>query len=350
MSHFLRRFALLSLSLLMLTSFAPLPSAADELTKKAFRTAKPKVVKIYGAGGFAGFEDYQSGMIISADGLVLTAFTSTLDASNLRVVLDNGERYDAELLDADLKLEVAVLKLKDAAALSFFNLDDVAVPKIGESILILGNFFKIAQGSEPVSLLHGVVCAKSTLDGKSGAFETPYSGPIYVLDAIANNPGGAGGVLINRQGELLGMLGKEVKHAKTNTYLNFAIPISAIKPTVDAIIEGKERPKAQPVLGAAAEEDLEKLPKEPHTLGGLGITPVPDVLQRTPPFIDRIEPGTPAHRAGLRPDDLVVLVGDSLIPSLRKLRDSLRRVDRIDPLVMTVLRKGELIEVQMVNR
>ena len=80
-------------------------------------------------------------------------------------------------------------------------------------------------------------------------------------------------------------------------------------------------------------------------LARLGIVLVPDMLERTPAYVDEVRPGSPAARAGLRPDDLVLLVGDHLTQSCKALRTELEMIDRDDRVHLTVLRGQELIEV-----
>ena len=72
---------------------------------------------------------------------------------------------------------------------------------------------------------HGTVSVVTQLEARRGVFETPYRGPVYVLDVVTNNPGAAGGALVTRRGELVGMLGKELRNALNNTWLNYAVPI-----------------------------------------------------------------------------------------------------------------------------
>ena len=80
-------------------------------------------------------------------------------------------------------------------------------------------------------------------------------------------------------------------------------------------------------------------------LARLGIVLVPDVLERTPAFVDQVRPGSPAARAGIRPDDLVLLVGDHLAQSCKALRSRMALIDRDDRVRLTVLRGQELLEV-----
>ena len=70
----------------------------------------------------------------------------------------------------------------------------------------------------------------------------------------------------------------------------------------------------------------------------------------TPPYVDQVLPGSPAAEAGLRPDDLVVLVDDRLVASCQDLAQALRRIDAADPVRLTLLRQQELIEIELVAR
>ena len=86
---------------------------------------QPKIVKIYGAGGFHGLEAYQSGILISSAGHILTVFSHVLDTDYITAVLADGRKFEAKLLGADPRLEVAVLKI-DAAGLPCFDLGKAA--------------------------------------------------------------------------------------------------------------------------------------------------------------------------------------------------------------------------------
>ena len=85
------------------------------------RGVQPKIVKIYGAGGFRGLEPYQSGFLISPEGHVLTVWSYVLDTEFITVTLDDGRKFEAKLLGADPRLELALLKI-EAADLPYFDL------------------------------------------------------------------------------------------------------------------------------------------------------------------------------------------------------------------------------------
>ena len=198
------------------------------------RQVQPKVVKLYGAGGLRGLEAYQSGMLISGEGHVLTVLSYVLDADEVTVVLDDGRRFYAKHVAADPLSEIAVLKFEPGNdPLPHFDLAQSATAEPGARVLAFSNLFGIATGDEPVSMLHGTVSAVAPLEARRGAFATNFRGDVYVVDAAANNPGAAGGALTDSQGRLLGMLGKELRSNLTGTWLNYALPIAAIEPTVD---------------------------------------------------------------------------------------------------------------------
>ncbi len=322
--------ALLAIANVALSAAASLPETIDQ--------TQPKVVKIYGAGGFRGMEPYQTGILISPEGHILTAFSHVLDTEYIVAVLADGRKFDARLLGADPRLEAAVLKI-DAAGLPYFDLDQAAAVDAGTRVLALSNLFGVAVGNEPVSVQKGTIAIVTRLETRRGAFETPYRGPVYVLDVTTNNPGAAGGALVTRRGALVGMLGKELRNAANDAWLNYAVPIAELRPSVDAMRSGKRV--------ATEETDARRRPRRAIDLAALGIVLVPDAVERTPPFIDRVRPESPAARAGLRPDDLIVLLGDRIVQSRKGLESDLQYVDHEDAVKLTVQRGQELIVVEL---
>ena len=333
------------LAILCLVLFLPAGAALAAAGGSRLATAisesidavQAKAVKIYGAGGLQGLASYQSGMLISPEGHVLTVFSHVLDTDELHVTLNDGRRFEAKLLGADPRLEVAVLKI-EATNLPCFDLAQAVEVEEGERVLAFSNMFGVATGDEPVTVQHGTVAVKTQLEARQGVFETPYNGPVYVLDMTTNNPGAEGGLLVTRHGELVAMLGKELRNARNNTYLNYAIPIGELRESVKLIREGKF---------VARPDEAKKKPDRPITLAALGLGLLPDVVDRTPPYVDRVMSSSPAASAGLKPDDLVVLVGDHLIQSCKALKDELERIDDADPVKLTVLRAREMVEVTL---
>jgi S1-C subfamily serine protease len=315
---------------------------ASAFGQKSYATliaeVQPHMVKIYGAGGFQKLESYQSGFLISANGHVLTAWSYVLDTDVITVTLNDGRKFQADLLGADPRLEIAVLKIA-AEDLPHFNMNHLAELSPGDRVLAFSNLYGVATGNEPASVLHGRVMYRGTLDARSGAFETPYSGPVYVVDAMTNNPGSAGGALTDREGRLVGIIGKELRSSQNNIWLNYSIPVGELVGAVDDIMAGKVRPRSD-------DETIRRV-AEPITLPLLGIVTLPDVLSKTPPFIERVVPGSPAAQAGLQVDDLILFVNKRVVPSCKTLRSELELIDRAEELNLTVQRGNDLLEVTL---
>ena len=302
-------------------------------------SVQSKIVKIYGAGGIRGLEPYQSGILVSAEGHILTAFSYVLDTDDIGVTLSDGREFEATMIGADPKLELAMLKI-EADDLSSFDLTKSRRLTPGDRIIALSNLYGIATGNEPVSVLHGAVAGITNLAGRRGAFDTPYQGPIYVLDAVTNNAGAAGGAITDRAGNLAGIIGKEIRSSETNIWLNYALPIYAINESVMAMKNGTPLP-------SNAESETATLAKSPWTPDKMGVHMVPNLLIRTPPYIESVLVDSPAEDADLRADDLVMYVGKVMIRSFRDFQSELAKVEDQDDLSIVVLRDRNLVSATL---
>ena len=325
-----RRIVLLLLSAL-LSQPAPLSAGLPAVVD----AVQPTVVKIHGAGGFRGLEAYQSGIVISDTGHILTAWSYVLDSDRITVTLSDGRRFDAHLLGADPTLEVAVLTIEETG-LPHFRLEDAPPASLGTRVLAVANVFDVAAGNEPLSVLHGCVSAIGPLAARRGTHEIPYHGEVYLLDAISNNPGAAGGALIDFQGRLLGLIGKELRDARSGVWVNYALPISKLMPAVDAIRAGQRRP----VETAGLAE-----PEDPWTFDRLGLLLVPDLLPKTPAFVERVRAESVAEEGGLRADDLIVLAEGRLVASCSQFRELVTSIERTNPIHVSVVRDQAVIEL-----
>ncbi len=226
---------------LFVLSMACALDAQNSITE-AIHIVEAKMAKIYGAGGLRGLEAYQSGFLISAEGHVLTAWSYVLDTDPVIVTLADGGRFEATLVGGDPRCEIAVLKI-DAKTPEYFDLAESATLEVGDPVLAFSNLYRIATGNEPCSVLKGTVAAITRLSARRGVFKSPYAGPVYVVDAVTNNSGANGGALTDREGNLCGILGKELRSSETNAWLNYAIPMAEIREPVTDIMEGRSRPR-----------------------------------------------------------------------------------------------------------
>ena len=305
--------------------------------RNVVRQVQSKLVKIVGGGGVQGWGSYQSGVCISEDGYILTSWSYVLEAENVWVTLDDGQKFTGTLVGYDPQIEIAVLKI-DANGLSHFKLDSAVTAKLGARVLAFSNLYGVATGDEPVSVQTGVLSAKTKLSSRRGAFESAYNGDVYLVDAIINNPGANGGVLCDRKGRLLGVIGKELRDSSLDTWLNFAIPISSIATSVQEIRDGRM---------IVQDRSGQRKPSEPMSLNLMGVVIVPNVVDRTPPFIDRIVAGSAASEADLRPDDLIISINNKLCPSVKDLEEELEYIDRDSKLRLTIRRNNDFIDVEI---
>lgn len=312
-------------------------------------TTELKTVKLYGAGGVSGLDAYQSGFFISEAGHILTVWSTVLDLDTVIAVTSDGKRMEAKVVGIDPNLEIAVLST-DKPTNNFFEIlppkGDAAkannlklhVAQTGDRVLAFSNLFGIATGNEMSSLQKGVIMSTTQLDARRGTFVSVYQGPIYVIDAMTNNPGAAGGALTDMHGHLLGILGKELRDARANTWLNYAIPIAQINDSAARIIEGKS------ILKTA---DSRKTADRPISLVDLGIALIPDVLAKTPAYIDLVQPSSPASAGKLATDDLILFVNSVRITSQTALRNELKYIDQADDVTLLIQRGTTLREVTL---
>ncbi len=297
--------------------------------------AELKIVKLYGAGGYAGLDSYQSGFFISDSGHILTVWSTVLDVDEVLAVLSDGSRYKAMLHGIDPNLEIALLKIEQDNT-PHFDLNAAAVAEPGIRVLALSNLFKIATGNEMASVQRGVIMAVTELNARRGAFESVYQGPVAIIDATTNNPGAAGGALVNHQGKLVGLLGKELKDNNAGMWLNYAIPVANLKQSVETLLSGKS---------VARNKESRPIADQPATLAALGVVLVPNVLPRTPIYIDAISPGSAAEKAGLQRDDLVLFINSNRVASQTELKEELRSIDRSEQILLLVQRGKEITEL-----
>lgn len=319
-------FALLLTAALWL---APTRSSAQAPVTDLAAQVNKKLVKLFGAGGFKGLPSYGTGILVSAKGHILTCNNHILTTADLRVHLYDGRFYHARVIYREPELDVALCKIEEEVDfLPHYDFaKEIAGPKAepGALVFALSNCFQIATRDEPMSIQRGVVAAVAELRGRRGVFEAPFSGEVYFIDTVANNPGSAGGALVDRKGHLLGVMGRELKNTLTDTWINYAVPIHA---KVDVVRAGKNLTVdmasfvKEAMAGTYIQSEGSK--KKEDRGGYTGIVLVTNAVSNTPPYIEEVVPGSPAAAAGLRPDDLIVYVDGELIPSITSFRELIR--------------------------
>ncbi len=326
---------------------AAVPGAAPASYAAAVARAAPSVVNIYTAKhvdvplvplpadprleqflrGLPGFTRREastslgSGVIVRADGTILTNYHVIEAADAIEVRLRDGRRAAAKLVGADPESDLAVLKigLPDLPAIAF---DPAPSVRVGDVVLAIGNPFGVGQ-----TTTQGIVSAV----GRNRLGLNTYEDFIQTDAAI--NPGNSGGALIDARGELVGINTAIYSETGGSLGIGFAIPAAAAHHILDEILEhGRVR------------------------RGWLGLEPqdiTPDLAQAfglkdtRGAIVARILPGGPAARAGVR-------VGD-VIRSLdgQPVEDAYDLVNRLAPLPadstarLALLRQGKTLTLDV---
>ena len=309
--------------------------------QSALEKTLPKTVKIYGVGGLAGFDDAQSGILISDSGHILTVSGSVLDEDPITCTLNDGQKFTAKLVGVNPKLALAVLKI-DAQTPDYFDLSSASVPvAVGSPVLAVTNLYSVATGNEPMSVQHGIVSAITPLEARRGAFVAGYKGDVYIIDAITNNPGAPGGALVNYNGAFLDLVGKQLKSTTQSVYINFAMPQSALCSAVQDILDKKPQKTGQ--------QDEVSKPADAWTPNKLGFQLAPDVLPLTPSYVDSVQNNSPAAKAGLATDDFIVMVNGNIVKDVKALKAALERIDVADSVELLILRNDEFQTIRITN-
>ncbi len=168
-----------------------------------------------------------SGVIITPDGYIITNNHVVAKSSELSVTLNNNKTYKAEIVGADPKTDIALLKIEadeDLPVVTFGDSDDA---RIGEWVLAVGNPFNLTS-----TVTAGIISAKSRdLSG------SPSNTQSFIQTDAAVNPGNSGGALVNTNGELIGI--NTAISSQTGSYIgySFAVPSNIARKVVEDIME-----------------------------------------------------------------------------------------------------------------
>jgi serine protease Do len=227
-----------------------------------------------------------SGFIIDGQGHILTNRHVIEGADQISVTLNNGKDYDAKLVGKDARTDVALLKIEPKETLTHLRLGDSDQIEVGEWVMAIGNPFGLGGNSVTV----GVVSYK----GRTMSL-TRNTGVDMIQTDAAINPGNSGGPLLNTRGEVVGLNTLIVTGGlQQSAGVGFSVPINVAKEILPQL-----REKGKVVRGWM----------------GVSIQPITEDLARSyrmaeakGALISDVTPNSPAEKAGLKPDDVVVEV------------------------------------------
>ncbi|OSQ36617.1 DegQ family serine endoprotease [Thalassospira mesophila] len=263
-----------------------------------------------------------SGVIVSPDGTIVTNRHVIDGASEIRVVLHDRREFDAKLVGADERTDLAVLKLVDVQdALPTLKLGDSDDVEVGDLVLAIGNPFGVGQ-----TVTSGIVSALA----RAGVTGQDYQSFIQTDAAI--NPGNSGGALIDMNGDLVGVNSAIFTKSGGSNGIGFAIPVNMVKVVMRGLISGDLR---RPWLGASGQTVTADLARSLDLERPGGV------------LINAVYPQSPANRAGLKAGDVVVAVNGLEVDDPNSLRFRIATLEATGNAVLTILRDGSKQDVSV---
>jgi serine protease Do len=264
-----------------------------------------------------------SGVIVSADGYILTNNHVVAGAQEITVVLANKNTYKGRVVGTDPRSDIAVVKIdpKGLPAISFGDSDKL---RPGDMVLAIGSPFGLAQ-----TVTMGIVSAVGRVNVGIEDYED------FIQTDAAINPGNSGGALVNMKGELIGI--NTAIFSRTGGYMGigFAIPSNMARNVMDSLIKTGKVERGW--LGVSVQDLTSDLAAQfgvPMNEGAL----VAEVVK-----------GSPAYKAGLKLGDVIVEFGEKPVEDSGQLRNlaGFSAVGSTVNLVIIRNRKRESVEVKI---
>jgi serine protease Do/serine protease DegQ len=260
-----------------------------------------------------------SGFIISADGFILTNEHVIKDAEEIEVLLADGRTLSAEIVGADPRTDVAVIKVASAEKLPVAVLGDSDKLKVGQWSLAIGNPFGL-EGTLTVGVISATERANLGIEDYEDFIQTDAS----------INPGNSGGPLLNIHGEVVGI---NTAIVASGQGIGFAIPINLARLISDQLIEKGEVTRGW--LGVS----IQPLTRELADSFGLD--------RATGALVNKVLPDTPAAEAGILRGDVLLKVNGKEIRGVRELQLLIASTQVGKQVEMVVLREGKEIALQV---
>jgi serine protease Do len=266
-----------------------------------------------------------SGVLISADGLVLTSEHVVRDSGDIEVTLASRKKYKAKVVGTDPRRDLAVIRI-DAKNLPAAALGDAAALRRGQFVLALGSPFGFGRDGQ-ASISFGIVSGTGRAIPGIGRELDRYYGNLIQTDA-AVNPGNSGGPLVNLEGEVVGINAVISSQTGVSDGVGFAVPITAeTRRIIERLKRGEEI-----VYGYAGIEIQEVGEEEARESGAeLG----------TGAFVARVLPDTPGAKAGIKPGDVVVAVAERPVRDPDDVIQVIQSTPVGEKIPLTVMRKGK---------
>ncbi|MBQ8526427.1 MAG: trypsin-like peptidase domain-containing protein [Clostridia bacterium] len=263
-----------------------------------------------------------SGVIISADGYIVTNNHVIEGATEIGIILSNGEQYNAKLVGTDSRTDLAVVKI-EASDLTYAKLGTSSELRVGDTAIAIGNpLGQEFAGTTTQGIISGLN-RSVTIDNKTLN--------LIQTDA-AINPGNSGGALVNNKGQVIGINTAKISSSQYEG-LGFAIPIDDAKPIVEDLI-ANGYVKGRPVIGiggrAVTERDAQAYDMK------VGV------------YVVSMTADSPAYMAGIKIGDIITECQGSKIETVDDLNEIKNKHKVGDTLNLKVYRQGKTIDIKLI--
>ncbi|MFN8239920.1 MAG: Do family serine endopeptidase [Bacteroidales bacterium] len=267
---------------------------------------------------------YGSGVIVSADGYIITNNHVIEDAEDVSVKLNDNREFKAQVIGRDPSTDIAVVKIKaeDLPFLKYGNSDEL---RLGEWVLAVGNPFNLTS-----TVTAGIVSAK----GRSiGILDDNYKIESFIQTDAALNRGNSGGALVNTRGLLVGITSAIISPNGSYSGNSFAIPVSLVKKVVDDLIQYGEVQRA--IIGVRILDVTSDLVEKEN----LKLNEIKGV------YISEVIDGGSAEEAGLKSKDVVVRFNNVPVSTMAELQLQIGKYRPGDKAEITYNRGGREVTV-----
>lgn len=263
-----------------------------------------------------------SGVIISADGYIVTNNHVIENASALTVILNTGTEYKATVVGTDSSTDLAIIKI-DAKNLAYAQMGSSSSLRVGETAIAIGNpLGQEFAGTTTQGIISGLN-RSVTIDNKTLN--------LIQTDA-AINPGNSGGALVNEYGHLIGINTAKIS-SNTLEGLGFAIPIDEAKPIIQELMTNGYV-TGRPVIGIGGRAVTEEDAKAYNLKVGV--------------YVSSMTPNGPAYMSGMKIGDIIVECEGEPIETVDDINKIKNKKSPGDKLTMKVYRKGKYVDVTVI--
>jgi len=300
-------------------------NAVVHVKNTMYKTVKDPFAEYFYGEGY-GTRQYSqigtgSGVIIAADGYIVTNNHVIKNATDIEVTLNNKKIYKAKLIGADPTNDIALLKI-DTKNLPYITLGDSDNVKVGEWVLAVGNPYNLTS-----TVTAGIISAKGRdLDGTNNIDS-------FLQTDAAVNAGNSGGALVNIRGELIGI--NTAISSMTGSFIgySFAIPSNIAKKVIEDLMEFGNVQKA--ILGINGVELDSELADKLNIENTIGF------------YISNVVEKSGAQKAGLKPNDVIVQLDNVKITTFADLNGYISTKRPNDVVNVSYLRNGKMYQVNV---